>query len=610
MNNKTSKQFFVIMSVFLLAISLTGCINASNEPIDSEVIRDLEIFGSLNQQHPGFSSHFDTTSTQYGKASFTQQFKQLPTDVNHIRSVQKSLKFLVENPEQHKNLLNELSQFGQHETAIDVLQGDSQDPVAQNVIEKFYFGMERMQHLNHNASALSTLEYARIAGIVTPLLEHMFMHYGYDKVRELFEDGGAHDHHHHHHGHDHGCFSCLFKDFIRTFIPGKKGSKVAKHLITSFEVLHFAFHIWSMVDMYNDLAARKAVLNVIYQELSKLSVCAKSMNSIVNLLAATPELRSLVPLNGALASLFTQVQEEGLADLMKILSSDYFSQDDAISIMSPVGETLRIYKLLKKYAPILHKAYEELGFIDSVSTIATYMKNHQDSAHDICFVDFITDSSVPSIQAKGLWNPVLGDKAVSNDLTLGGKEVSKIIITGPNKSGKTTAMKTVALNLLLAHWFGIAMAQSFTITPFNKILTCIDVPDDVNCDQSKFVAALIRAEKILKIQKECNRGEFAFIILDDSLLDGTTVERRDELSYKFVRELGSDDQNILLVATHLPRLTLLEDETQGWFKNYRINLTTNSDGKKQSTYQLIPGISPQERVFDIIEDTIDTVSWA
>lgn len=608
--------FLIFSFPLVLQADLNGHVAHSDDAaqqsvIDFDVERDLELFHSMNQSNKGVLAQFDHTFTTFGKQRLYKQFKNPLTDVDQIKTIQDSLRFLIANPTELGALQLELGTFGMSESAGFGQQGHG----AEEIIKKFYFEFGFMQGLNDDALALDLLYGTKILGLFAPVVEHLIFHYALEYLRGGHEHKdhkhcdqdhghkkhkhkhGKKDKHKHDHGHDHD-HHCL----IHSLQPADGASALKNALFTCVNWGHLALHLWSMKEMATDLSAQKAVLNLLYKNIGALSTCVKSMHRAHQIIQSHPELQAALGTSSELAQFFAPSDDQDFNDVCQELLGDYFDHDEDLSIFSRVGVTLRTYTLLQKYLPRFQKAFSEFGYIDSLCSIARHISMHDGMANSFCFVDFIQDATMPCIDFNKFWNVALGAESVANDLSLGKNAgLDKIILTGPNKAGKSSVMKALALNIILAQTYGIAAAQSARMTIFHKILSYMIVTDDIGADQSKFVAGLMKADKCLRSHKKLQPGQFAFVVLDDALLDGTTFEKRQQASYQFVKELGALDNNLVLVATHLPLLTMLEQETQGLFRNYRMKIDLNAEGKKESSFSLEPGVCAQEDVFDIID---------
>ena len=201
---------------------------------------------------------------------------------------------------------------------------------------------------------------------------------------------------------------------------------------------------------------------------------------------------------------------------------------------------------------------------------------------------------------KGLWNIALDHhKAIANDFELSMNNAMHAILTGPNKSGKSSMLKAIGLNILLAQTYGIAAAQSMEMTLFSKLISHITVLDDISKDTSMMVAEIMRVERCMQLLNQLDDNEYACVLVDDSLFKGTSFQKGQELGFEFIKGLGDIPGCSSLTATHMPLLTTLA--TQGNFKNYCIDIAVTQNGKSVSTFTLKEGIANPELVFDIVQ---------
>ncbi len=74
----------------------------------------------------------------------------------------------------------------------------------------------------------------------------------------------------------------------------------------------------------------------------------------------------------------------------------------------------------------------------------------------------------------------------------------------------------------------------------------------------------------------------------DEVFSGTSPQEGAHAAYKFSEQLGSFGNSITIVATHYPELIDLEQNTQGNYKNYHVEIIRNEDGSLKRTFKLLP----------------------
>ena len=199
-------------------------------------------------------------------------------------------------------------------------------------------------------------------------------------------------------------------------------------------------------------------------------------------------------------------------------------------------------------------------------------------------------------------NPLLDHKiAVSNSVTLGGVNAThSAIITGPNEAGKSTsAIKCWPIALVFAQSFGIAPAKRLVCSPFAKIMTYLNITDDIAVGNSHFKAGVLRASEIVAMTKKLQPGQYAFVALDE-VFNGTTYKEGQAAAYSLIDYLGNHPQLLTVTATHFPAITDLEEKNKHLFKNFKVEVAYDNNGAMKYPFKLEPGISRQCIALDIL----------
>lgn len=160
------------------------------------------------------------------------------------------------------------------------------------------------------------------------------------------------------------------------------------------------------------------------------------------------------------------------------------------------------------------------------------------------------DSSEDIIM-ESLGHPIIDSaKRVTNDLSLKDK-AQFAIITGPNMAGKSTFLRSVGINVMMAQAGFHVMASRFDF-PKVKLYSSMRTTDDLSEETSYFHAELLRLRFIMDA---IEKGEPVFIILDE-ILKGTNSKDKEEGSRKFLLNLTKKGAQGL-IATHDLSLTEL-----------------------------------------------------
>jgi DNA mismatch repair ATPase MutS len=211
----------------------------------------------------------------------------------------------------------------------------------------------------------------------------------------------------------------------------------------------------------------------------------------------------------------------------------------------------------KKYGHNIQAAFEgiyELEFLLSLSV----MPNIRETT--LARVDTEQDKKV-HFEAKGLYHPLISaDKVVANDAKL----TSGItVVTGSNMSGKTTFLRTVAINLALAYIGGPVCAKELS-TGYMKLFTSMRLTDDVANGISTFYAEILRIKTMVEFR---NTSDLPMICMIDEIFKGTNSADRIIGAREAITRL-SGGNSMVLVSTHDFELCTLEDSAGNPAVNY------------------------------------------
>ena len=222
--------------------------------------------------------------------------------------------------------------------------------------------------------------------------------------------------------------------------------------------------------------------------------------------------------------------------------------------LSDIRQTYFIEKWLKTYADKIEDWFEVVTFFDAYNSLGNYAFNHQ----QFIFPKIVDKDC--TISAKQLGHPLLNqNKRVDSDLEL--NICDFFIVTGANMAGKSTFLRTAALQIVMANVGLPVCAKQSRYKPI-KLITSMRTTDSLTEDSSYFFSELIRLKFIVDtITKDNNY----FIILDE-ILKGTNSTDKAIGSRKFVEKLVNLKATGI-IATHDLSLTEIEKELEA-VKNY------------------------------------------
>ena len=154
----------------------------------------------------------------------------------------------------------------------------------------------------------------------------------------------------------------------------------------------------------------------------------------------------------------------------------------------------------------------------------------------------VGDSANVHVEAKGMRHPLIAPEVVvENDASFKG---GAAIITGSNMSGKTTFLRTLGINLVLAY-AGAPVCAEYMETDVMKIFTSMRVTDDVSNGISTFYAEILRIKTMVEYRKE-NKPMLCLI---DEIFKGTNSADRIVGATQVIRKLAAAN-SMTLVSTH------------------------------------------------------------
>lgn len=218
------------------------------------------------------------------------------------------------------------------------------------------------------------------------------------------------------------------------------------------------------------------------------------------------------------------------------------------------------YLDLMKFNQMLHMVQMHLSEIDRMATLigkletAVVIGEYRASLKgDFCVPVFLTGEDSTSLKLEQLYHPLLKDP-VKNDI-----EVQKgVLLTGSNASGKSTFLRAVAINAILAQTIHTCLAKSYRGGMF-YIYSSMSLQDDLESGDSYYMVEVKSIRRILDEVQEAEKDKKHVLCFVDEVLRGTNTVERIAASTQILKALAGN-QAICFAATHDLELTkLLED---------------------------------------------------
>lgn len=227
------------------------------------------------------------------------------------------------------------------------------------------------------------------------------------------------------------------------------------------------------------------------------------------------------------------------------------------------------FNLSVKLLKTKQKELEELYSLTGELELALILLDVEASGKQICVPEFDTNSSKLYIHAAGMTHPLLNQPVPNDCIT-----EKNILLTGSNASGKSTYLKTVGVNMILAQTLNLAFAESLRTT-FFRIRTSINISDDIITGDSFYLAEIKRIKSLID---KVDEGEPLLICIDE-ILKGTNTMERIAASAEILRYFAKSNV-VVLAATHDIELTgMLTELYDNYYFTENVNLSNIFDYK-------------------------------
>jgi DNA mismatch repair ATPase MutS len=229
-----------------------------------------------------------------------------------------------------------------------------------------------------------------------------------------------------------------------------------------------------------------------------------------------------------------------LSELLGVSTS--VDSDFDFDISSVVGNLALFGHAWNKSAPI-QTLLNMAGNLDMIASIALLKQT--------CF-----PTIKASIQLTDLYHPGITDtETVFNSITMDSQDSPHVLLTGPNRGGKSTLLKSIGLAILMAQTVGVVFARKAVLPMFTNILTALS-PQDIIGDLSLFESEIEFAKDVRsKLRTQTNTGP-TFLMMDE-IFHGTNAHDGVEASQVFLDDLyKSSTTNVFsIVSTHYLELS-------------------------------------------------------
>lgn len=248
------------------------------------------------------------------------------------------------------------------------------------------------------------------------------------------------------------------------------------------------------------------------------------------------------------------------------------------SIFFQLQEIVRIERWKARYGQHISKWLETVGELDALCSLGTFAYNHPQYTYPeltekpFCFL------------ATQMGHPLMPvSQCVKNDATIPSRPFF-LIITGANMAGKSTYLRTIGVNYLLACVGVPVCCEKLKLHP-SQLITSLRTSDSLSDNESYFFAELKRLKRIIDL---LNQGQQLFIILDE-ILKGTNSMDKQKGSFDLIRQFMQLKANGI-IATHDLLLGSLIKQFPEEIRNYCFEADIK-DNELTFSYKLREGVA-------------------
>ncbi len=301
--------------------------------------------------------------------------------------------------------------------------------------------------------------------------------------------------------------------------PGKQDSKIYLSLyifLACLPVFSLFFLPFFKIQAMMVLVA-SATFNIIFSSIRNWSnkMRLDRVSYLVRIFASTEKLSHLaIPKQEALKQAVQPFKKTKV--ISGILQSPTGSSDMEIILiylnflfLIPQIAQVYIYQQVRIHQKEAQEAINLLGELE----VAISLLRHKRDVELVCHPYFKKEGG---IKGKGIYHPLLTDP-VANDVRF----EKNMVISGDNASGKSTYLKMVAINCILAQGLGFAYGDSLELS-YGHVMTSMDVSDDIEVGDSYFIT---ESKTILRMIESLEKSGFHYFFIDELFKGTNTIER-------------------------------------------------------------------------------------
>ena len=243
--------------------------------------------------------------------------------------------------------------------------------------------------------------------------------------------------------------------------------------------------------------------------------------------------------------------------------------------------------------------FDDLAEVEALSALAKLAADNPAWVFPV--VKSVDSADQVCVSGKQVGHPLLDESRVNNDVEVG-PPGTVLLVTGSNMSGKSTLLRSLGANIVLAQMGSVVCADAMTLPPI-RIETSMRIADSLADGVSFFMAELKRLKEIVdtaKAHSHDNPRRLLFLL--DEILQGTNSRERQIAVSRVVRKL-IDEQAIGAISTHDLDLAKTDELAQACRTVHFSEQFVVRDGKEVMTfdYRMKPGIAETTNALKLLE---------
>ncbi|TXE02541.1 MutS-related protein [Algoriphagus aquimarinus] len=246
-------------------------------------------------------------------------------------------------------------------------------------------------------------------------------------------------------------------------------------------------------------------------------------------------------------------------------------------------ETLLYYSLLKdirEKRSVIEDNFEYVAYLDFALSIWQLRKS--DSS-----ITLPQERDSLQLDGKGMFHPLLSG-SIQNSILI---DCNGVLITGANMSGKSTFLRIIGLNCLLAQTINCPFASELSL-PKLKIYSSIQTFDELESDKSYFYSEAETMKEMLSVQK----GNGFNLLLIDEIFKGTNSRERLVISSEVLQQLAQKNSIVIATTHDLELVHGLPDFMFFYFTGHDVA------GKYQYDFKLRTGVLDSTNAVFVLRD--------